>query len=227
MRISIFSIVLGGLFLINSIQAKDCTGPLKVHKETKTCIFDIEYPKVSNTGKECEIRNWIDQEMTQLDDGNVDLDPEMHRKNEFWVTSDIYDSGGWESVKIEEYVYAQGANGSTDVKTFTWNSKTGKALDLFDIIDSKKKWHLVLNPFFEKLNDTDNPSHTVFMNSLDGGPDTDPSVFQSFVLDGKNLILFFDQESVAPHSSGVISVSIPLTAIKDVMKDSFKREVHL
>jgi hypothetical protein len=134
----------------------------------------------------------------------------------------VFCSDCWDSVKIEEYVYAQGANGSTDVKTFTWDSKTGEAIELFDIIDATKKWHEALNPFFVKLNDTDQPTHHVFLFRLD-----DTAVFKSFVLDNKNLVLFFDQEAVAPHSSGVISVAIPMSAIKNVLKDSFKKKAHL
>ncbi len=207
--------------------SSDCTGPMKIHKETKACIFDVEYPKLSNSQKECEVRKWIDDAAHHFSYEGMDLDPDMHRKNECWISSDVTQSGVFESVEIEDYEYEQGANGSASVKTFVYDIKTGKEIELFDVLDPKKNWHRALNPFFYKFIDADLPSHQLDIYRLDGGLDSDPSVFKSFVLDEKNLILYFDQESVAPHSSGVVKIVIPMTEIKSVLTDSFKKAAHL
>ena len=216
-RLYLFIILFGSVvpLAIAASAPSDCRDPKHVHKETKFCIYDISYPAISNSKIECEVRKWIDKEAKDFDADGDSLDLDIHRKNEFWITSDVFDSGKIESVVVENYQYAQGANGSTDVKTFTFDIKTGHLYELFDVLDNRQDWFKSLRPFIIKKEDElDTVIRIDEENSTSG-------IFKSFAIDNGELILCFDQEAVAAHSDGVVKIRIPLNQIKKVLKPPF------
>jgi hypothetical protein len=196
---------------------KGCVGKMHIHQETKMCIFDITYPILSNLELNCRVRKWIDEQRKEHGDG-AELDPNMDRKNEFWITNEVYQSGDLESVVIENYQYDQGANGSTLIKTFTADVKTSMEFDLFDILDSKKDWFGALQPFINDLNENSSGMINITDDDVRSG------YFKSSIVDKEELVILFDQEEVAPHSSGVVKLRIPLKKISSVLMPLFLKE---
>jgi hypothetical protein len=182
------------------------------------CIFDITYPVLSNREMNCKVRKWIDEQRKENGDG-AELDPNMDRKNEFWITNEVYQSGDLESVAIENYQYDQGANGSTVVKTFTDDVNTGRQFDLFDILDPKKNWFGALKPFIDDLAESSSGMVNITKEDIGAG------FFKtSSIVDNGVLVIYFDQEQVAPHSRGVIKLRVPLNKINSVLTPLFLKE---
>ena len=193
--------------------SNNCAGDQHVHRENKNCIYDISYPVLSNKKSECVVRKWIDKEASDYQDWG-DLDPEMGRKNEFWITCETFNSKTTESVVIQEYQYDQGANGSTVVKSFTFDVKSGKEYKLFDVLDSNKDWFGALLPFINKYM---NSNTQVIITRENATSD----IFKSAAIDGEDLVIYFDQETVGPHSSGVVKIRFPMKSLKGVLKVPF------
>ena len=136
---------------------------------------------------------------------------------EYIVRSAVTYSGNIISVYIETYRYAGGAHGETFIKTFNYDTKTGKDLsiteatnysyeELSDISRTQLYKKLISENKFEITGEEVN----ILTEMMDEGTLPMAGNFQNFTLDGNKLYIYFEQYKVAPYSYGIQVVELEI-----------------
>ena len=145
-------------------------------------------------------------------------------QNTKYALSDSYTPyAGLHTISYEFGVYEDtlGAHPNTNYHTFTFNTQTGKSLELSDLFVSGSSY----------LNTLSTLSRTSLAKQLGSDGDssmisdgTKPSLenFQNFVIDGNDFVIIFPQYQVAAYAFGPQEVRIPLTELKSVLKPEYQ-----
>lgn len=114
-----------------------------------------------------------------------------------------------------------GAHGNTFFKTFTFNTKTGAALNLNDIFSLGTNYLGTLSSLARaKLPKIIGDSaDTAFIK---GGTGPEANNFSNFYFENKNFVLLFAPYAVAPYSSGPQTLRIPLSELSSILKPEYK-----
>lgn len=113
-----------------------------------------------------------------------------------------------------------GAHPNTFYRTFTFDRSTGAELKIQDLFLPKSDYLKRLSAIAEfelskSLGDfTD-------IDYIRQGVTADALNFQSYAIDGKNLILIFPPYQVAPYAAGTQTVTVPLSQLKDILKPEY------
>jgi hypothetical protein len=114
-----------------------------------------------------------------------------------------------------------GAHPNSSFVTYTFDSKTGQALPLYNIFNSGAD-------YLDKLSSISRATLTAREGNAGGpsfinpGTTPDNTNFQDFALDGTDLDLFFAPYEVAPYSSGPQIVKIPLSQLSSLLKSQYQ-----
>jgi peptidoglycan-N-acetylglucosamine deacetylase len=120
------------------------------------------------------------------------------------------------SLVFTVYEFTGGAHGNTITQTYLFDLQNGTTLTLDDLFTDTAAALEVINPLVEadisaKLGDM------LDAQWLQDGTGTNPNNYQSFALDGANLIFYFPPYQVAPYAAGTQTVSIPLSQLSSVL----------
>ncbi|WMJ79850.1 DUF3298 and DUF4163 domain-containing protein [Clostridium sp. MB40-C1] len=138
-----------------------------------------------------------------------EIDPEFKRLP-FCVNIDYkvsYNRNNFLSLYIDYYEYTGGAHGSTTRKCYNIDLKTGKLLNLKDIFSKNSNYKEIINETI-KTEIQKNPEK-YFEESFQGIVDD-----QCFVVEGNDLVIYFQQYEIAPYASGILEFKIPFSKIK-------------
>jgi hypothetical protein len=115
-----------------------------------------------------------------------------------------------------------GAHGNTFFHTFTFDTKTGKALSLSDIF----------LPGSDYLATLSTKSRALLPGVIGDGADTgmissgttpDEKNFSNFFFDNADFVVLFDPYQVAPYAAGPQTLRIPVTALADILKPEYRQ----
>ncbi|KGM95113.1 hypothetical protein Z968_09940 [Clostridium novyi A str. 4552] len=110
------------------------------------------------------------------------------------------------SFYIDYYEFTGGAHGSTFRKSYNIDLKTGKVLNLHDVLKDIPNYKETINKYI--YDEISQKPEVYFIDSFKG-------IYGdiSFNLDEKNLIIYFQQYEIAPYSSGIIQFKIPILSL--------------
>lgn len=118
-----------------------------------------------------------------------------------------------------------GAHPNEYYKTFTFDTKTGESLAIGDIFQANAN-------YLQLLSTRTRADLPAMINKIqDGAADTatinvgtQPIIedFQSWYIDGSNLVIVFAPYQVGPYSVGTILDPIPLSAFTNVLKPAYR-----
>ena len=123
------------------------------------------------------------------------------------------------SIRFEISEYTGGAHPMNYSKSFNYDLKKNKIINLSDILDSNKNY---LNSISEKT-----IQYLLKINTDNGITDEDwiregaspkEENFQTFTFNKNNIVFSFDAYQVAAYAAGRQEISFPFTSIKEILK---------
>lgn len=190
---------------VNYVQVKDASENL---------LSEISYPEI----KGMDLLNKAIEQYVAEEWELIKKDSEAAEKQcEYIVSSEIFSSDSIVSVLLNTYEYSGGAHGEIKLKSFNFDTKQNKFVDITQAsgysleelsdISRKSLSKTSINENEEELPE-DNFKELEEMILLGTTPADDS--FKTFILDGDNLVLYFEPAVVAAHSEGIQTVSVKI-----------------
>lgn len=130
------------------------------------------------------------------------------------------------SAATVSYVYTihldtLGAHPNTFYRTFTFDLATGAELEIADLFLPRSGYLARLSAIAE-FELTKSLGEFADVEYIRQGVTAETLNFQTFALDGENLILIFPPYQVAPYAAGTQTVSIPLAQLAEILKPAYQ-----
>jgi hypothetical protein len=213
-------------------RAEDIKGTFKItkpyiflEKETesgKNYTIETMYPfvgAVENGQVNIEISNFIESIKSSFKESIANLE-DWGGDNTLRIYYETYElNNNFVSIRFEISEYTGGAHPMTYSKSFNYDLKNNKIINLTDILDSQKDY---LNSISEKA-----IQYLLKINIEKGVTDEDwtregagPKVenFQTFTFNKDNIVFSFDAYQVAAYVAGRQEVAFPFSLIKDILR---------
>lgn len=119
------------------------------------------------------------------------------------------------------YLDTLGAHPNAFYRTFVFDAKTGSELTLGNLFLPKTAYLARLSALSrEKL--MASLGEMADADYIKDGTKPETDSFQSFSIDGANLVLTFPPYQVAPYAAGTQTVSIPFADLADILKPAYR-----
>lgn len=114
-----------------------------------------------------------------------------------------------------------GAHPNTFYRTFTFNLETGAELKISDLFVPRSDYLKRLSAIaeFELAKSLKDMANIEYIRQ---GVTAEALNFQTFAIEGENLILIFPPYQVAPYAAGTQTVSIPLEQLREILKPEYQ-----
>ena len=114
-----------------------------------------------------------------------------------------------------------GAHPNTFYRTFTFDLKTGAELKISDLFVPRSDYLKRLSAIaeFELSKSLKDMTDIEYIRQ---GVTAEALNFQTFAIEGEDLILIFPPYQVAPYAAGTQTVSIPLEQLKEILKPEYQ-----
>lgn len=113
-----------------------------------------------------------------------------------------------------------GAHPNTFYRTFTFDRVTGGELKIQDLFLPKSDYLKRLSAIAE-FELSKSLKDVTDIDYIRQGVTADALNFQSFAIEGPDLILIFPPYQVAPYAAGTQTVTVPLSQFKDILKPEY------
>lgn len=208
----------------------------KISHSTSRYQMDAEYP-VFNGGFPSKVREEINTTISsfikesveaskkEFDDMVSDSTLLMPDSIKFAYLAKVYVKSDFKSlpylnITFEIYDFAGGAHGITAIKSFVFDARNGKGINLSDIFEGDYLDSLsVLS--FASLKEKD-PNLEMYPFATDGLK-PDKKNFETFSLQNDGLHIIFGDYQVGPYSSGRPEIVIPYAKLEQNSKPEFKK----
>lgn len=120
------------------------------------------------------------------------------------------------SVYTDTYSFYGGVHPDYGVEVLNLNPTTGEEVHLDDIVNDMEKTVTIIKDRLEQ-----NYDEEIFFDDLDVLFEDISNEDYLFVMDYKELIIYFPTYVLAPHVAGTLTVSIGLTEIPGLIKDEY------
>jgi hypothetical protein len=127
-----------------------------------------------------------------------------------------YNKNGYLSITVDFYMYTGGAHGMTDRVAYNYDLNTGEELKLSDLFNKDFDYKDFINKEILKQMKTNED-----MYFHDEGGFKTISDEQRFYLADGNIAIYFSQYEIAPYAAGIPEFKIPLSSIKENLKEQF------
>lgn len=195
---------------------------VKQSETTKKYTYEFSYPKLSLNGKSLPINKEIEKINLHNIDGfkkDGSHNPYADRlyeaqsnykeyKNNFNITS----------ILASTYFYTGGAHGMTGFVSYNVSTKTGKTLKFNDLFreGAKKYFEKEIRAIINQDVKTNRENTKFFRNSSSRFTDLDNAVV---FFRGDNLVIRYQQYTIAPYSSGTPEFEFSKNKIKKYLKE--------
>jgi len=116
-----------------------------------------------------------------------------------------------------------GAHPNTFFRTFTFDLESGEELEIGDLFLPRSDYLKRLSAIAE-FELSKSLGEFVDIEYIRQGTGPEAINFQSFAIDGTNLVLLFPPYQVAPYAAGAQTVSIPLEQLRDILRPEYAPE---
>ncbi len=120
------------------------------------------------------------------------------------------------------FVDTLGAHPNAFYRTFTFDLSTGAELKIADLFVPRSEYLTRLSAIAE-FELAKSLGETADIDYIRQGVTPDALNFQSFAVEGDNLLLVFPPYQVAPYSAGTQEVSIPLSQLAEILKPAYQQ----
>lgn len=187
----------------------------KLGRQTDKVTVEVHYPVLGQQQIDEDIADWAKQLADNFESTYTEEPKLTNSLYELKATYTITrPSDAALTVAWEVSSYTGGAHGNLDIITNTYDVKTGKTVDLYDLF---KDLDTALNEMssysYKKL--AENTEDMSNEDMLRGGTTPDADNFSSFALTPAGIRIFFQPYQVAPWAAGKQIVDIPLEEIME------------
>lgn len=133
---------------------------------------------------------------------------------EYLVTYEVTGNKDIISVLLNTYIFSGGAHGNTNLVTFTYDTKTGKFINILDAtsMSYNEISSVTRNTLYKKLIDNNKKMAPAEEDSLremiNTGAFPQAGNFELFTVDGSKVFAWFEPYSVAPYSYGIQKIQV-------------------
>ncbi len=133
---------------------------------------------------------------------------------EYLVTYEVTGNKDLVSVLLNTYIFSGGAHGNTNLATFTYDTKTGKFIDIVQAtsMSYNEISSVCRNTLYKKLIDTGKkmpPAEEDSMREMiNTGAFPQAGNFELFTVEGSRVYAWFEPYSVAPYSYGIQKIQV-------------------
>jgi hypothetical protein len=133
---------------------------------------------------------------------------------EYLVTYEVTGNKDLVSVLLNTYIFSGGAHGNTNLATFTYDTKTGKFIDIVQAtsMSYNEISSVCRNTLYKKLIDTGKkipPAEEDSMREMiNTGAFPQAGNFELFTVEGSKVYAWFEPYSVAPYSYGIQKIQV-------------------
>ncbi|MGL5576913.1 MAG: DUF3298 domain-containing protein [Sarcina sp.] len=210
---------------IFSIKAKAEDNSLIIESKniinnTKSVDVNIEIPEVKSTNKlvtdifikiDSDISKWSDN---LIKEANADLfDAKYVVNSAFHVP---YNTNNLLSLNVMNYYYAGGAHGLSNLISYNYDIKTGKALALKDLFIEGYDYKNLINTKIKKYISADKNTYFSGGTEFKGISDN-----QEFYISEQGITVYFQTYEIAPYAAGIRYFLIPKDEISNNLKIKF------
>lgn len=130
-----------------------------------------------------------------------------------------YNRNDFLSVFLDVYEFTGGANGITVRSANAWSLKTGRHMQLADFFLDASYQGIIFGSIIAQINEQISKNINVYFEGWQ------KNVFKyfnerNFYLTDEGFAVYFPIESIAPHSSGIVTFIIPYQEFKGILKYS-------
>ncbi len=143
------------------------------------------------------------------------------RKESLGIEYKEYAGAATVSFVFSIYLDTLGAHPNAFYRTFTFNAESGAELAIGDLFIPRSDYLKRLSAIarFDLAKALGDMADIDYINQ---GTTPEVTTFQSFAIDGGNLVLIFPPYQVAAYAAGTQTVTIPLTQLKDILKPTYQ-----
>lgn len=213
--------------LIYLLTSAICLANIKVDtvkktEETKKYTYEFSYPELSLNGKILPINQEIEKNINYNIKGFVRVgehNPHSDRPYEAQsIFKDYKNNFGVTSILESIYTYTGGNHGTTGFMSYNISNKTGKNLKFNDIFKRGTKEYFekeIRNIIIQDVK-TNKENTKYFRDSSTRFVDLDNAVV---FFRGNNVVVRYQQYTIAPYSSGTPEFEFSKDKIKDFLKE--------
>lgn len=213
--------------LIYLLTSAVCLANIKVDtvkktEETKKYTYEFSYPELSLNGKILPINQEIEKNINYNIKGFVRVgehNPHSDRPYEAQsIFKDYKNNFGVTSILESIYTYTGGNHGTTGFMSYNISNKTGKNLKFNDIFKRGTKEYFekeIRNIIIQDVK-TNKENTKYFRDSSTRFVDLDNAVV---FFRGNNVVVRYQQYTIAPYSSGTPEFEFSKDKIKDFLKE--------
>ncbi|MEG0259148.1 MAG: polysaccharide deacetylase family protein [Lysinibacillus sp.] len=208
-NISTESSTFPGIRIVTDV-ANDKQTPLAIHyPQTESSAFNEEVLQYINTSKENYL-NTMKKKKNENGELNISLETYSHRKQYY-------------SFILTKSEYTGGANHNVSTKTFFFNSKSGKQVDMRTLLQNDENNLTTLAAHVRsELKQNPKLKDTLLEEQLLKSTEPKWANFERFALTDDSLILYFDEYEIASGAAGSPTVELSLSFINPILAADFQ-----
>ena len=189
--------------------------------EEDNYTLKIDYPRVENKDLEQKILTYIGNQKEAFLKTVYELEDVTETKSDLSIT---YTEDSWldcRAVHINVYYYTGGAHYNKETKSYYFNTKNGKLVDITYFLEEdgfKKLANLAYYYVVKYYKENDLVYDEEWIKE---GTSSKLENYSYFSIDEKGLNILFTYYQVGPHCDGEKSITIPLKELKGIVKEKY------
>ena len=187
--------------------------------------FAIQYPQSLHSTFNGQVSDYIQKAkqayLTTMEENKQSINNSSGELNISFETF-LHHSGNYSFVLVNTN-YSGGANGTTTIRAFHLNPKTGKRITIQDVFEhDEKRLEILSSVVRDKLFEDPALSNSIF--PVEATIHTEPlwDNFSNFAMTDEDIIFYFDEYTIASGSAGVPIVAVPIAELNTILAASFK-----
>ncbi len=221
----LLSTLMIGIVLISlSFYHSDKNLENEIHeiKEEENYTLKIDYPKLANKKIEKEVTDYITEAKEEFLTTAENLKGVTQTKLDLSITYSLTSLFDYQALHVNIYSYTGGAHYIKEDKSYYFNPETGEEINLLNFLANENKLQDLSNlAYYYTVKYYQDENQEYDDEWIKEGTSANIEHFSNFNLNENGLELSFAPYQVGPHSDGEITIMIPETKLKGIIKEEY------
>lgn len=191
---------------------------LSIKEEKKTYSIDISYPRFGHPAVDRTLEAWAKSNAAEFRDSAREATGEINSWSAEIEYEVVRNDASMIVVAFNYYSYTGGAHPNTVTETFNFLMPDGRRVEFGELFSQRGVQRVSDISIARLKQELGGPDGASDIDWIKRGAGPNARNFSSFQLLPKTLHITFDAYQVAAYVAGPQEVTIPLSAIKDVMR---------
>lgn len=220
----IFSLIIIGIVLCSLVFFhKEKSLEFEVHEieEKPNYTLKIDYPELTNKNIEKEVTSYITSQKEEFLATAEELKEITSTKFDLSITYSLEDLFTYKVLHVSVYSYTGGAHYNKENKSYYYDPKTGEIITLEHFLEDNKLDDLSNLAYYYTIKYYKDQTQEYDEEWIKEGTSANIENFSYFNITQDGLILQFAPYQVGPYSDGEISILIPESELKGIIKAEY------